>query len=86
MLHFRLGLVQPPTSNLLMCECGHGLDAYGMHLSRSFKGQWIATHDAIKDVIYAFARESGHNVWREQWNALMSRISLRIEVYMIHED
>jgi hypothetical protein len=37
-----------------MCECGHGLDAFGTHLVRwLFGGQWITTHDAIQDVMYA---------------------------------
>jgi hypothetical protein len=30
-----------------------------------FRGQWIVTHDAIRDVMYAFVRESEHIVWRE---------------------
>jgi len=33
-LCFCLGLIQPSTSSLLACECGHGLDASGMHLVR----------------------------------------------------
>ncbi len=47
-LHFHLGLIQPLTFSLLMCECGHILDAFGMHLIHClFEGQRIATHDAI---------------------------------------
>jgi hypothetical protein len=39
-LHFHLGLIQPLTSNLFMCECGHKLDTFGTHLVRcSFGGQ-----------------------------------------------
>jgi hypothetical protein len=30
---FCLGLIQPLTSNLFMCECGHGLDTSSMHLT-----------------------------------------------------
>ncbi len=33
MLHFRLGLIQPLAFSLLMCECGHRLDAFGTHLA-----------------------------------------------------
>jgi hypothetical protein len=32
-LHFCLNLIQPSTSTLFMCECGHGLDAYGTHFN-----------------------------------------------------
>jgi hypothetical protein len=60
-----------------MCECGHGLNAFGTYLIRCpFEGQGIAIHDAIKDIMYAFARENGHDVWREQWYTLTSRVSL----------
>jgi len=31
-LHFHLNLIQPSTSSLLTCECGHKLDAFGTHL------------------------------------------------------
>ncbi len=77
MLHFCLGLIQHSTSNLLMCECGHGLDASNTHLTGCPFGGWrIATHDTIRDVMYAFVQESGHVVWREQWYALMLGTSL----------
>jgi hypothetical protein len=33
-LHFYLGLIQPSTSSLFMCECGHMLDTFGTHLIR----------------------------------------------------
>jgi hypothetical protein len=36
--------------------------------------------------MYAFVRESGHDVRREQWYILMSRVSLRTDFYMIRED
>jgi hypothetical protein len=36
--------------------------------------------------MYTLTRENGHNVWKEQWYALTSRISLRTDLYMIHED
>jgi hypothetical protein len=49
-----------------MCECGHGLDAFGMHLTHClFKGQQIATHDTIKNFVYAFIRKNEHVVWKE---------------------
>jgi hypothetical protein len=31
-LHFCFNLIQPSTFNLLICECEHGLNAFGMHL------------------------------------------------------
>jgi hypothetical protein len=34
---------------------GHGLDAFGMHLACClFRGQRITTHNAIRDIMYAF--------------------------------
>jgi len=54
-LHIHLGLIQPLASNLFMYECGHGLDASSTHLAHyPFGGQRIATHDAIRDIMYAF--------------------------------
>jgi len=39
MLHFCLDLIQPLTSNLFTCECGHGLDAISTQLAHSlFEG------------------------------------------------
>jgi hypothetical protein len=76
-LHFHFSLIQPSTSSLFTCECGHKLDASNTHLTCClFEGQRIATHDAIQDVMYALARENGHVIWKERWYALMSRISL----------
>jgi hypothetical protein len=58
LLCFHLGLIQPLTSSLLTCECGHGLDIFGTHLARCpFGGQRIATHDAIQNVMYAYVWE-----------------------------
>jgi hypothetical protein len=86
-LHFRLDLIQPLTSSLLTCECGHGLDASSTHLTRCpFGGQWITTHDAIRDVMYALVWKSGHFVWRKWWYTFTSGVSLRANFYMIHED
>ncbi len=53
-LHFHFNLIQILTFSFFMCECGHDLDVYGTHLLHSFGGQWIATHDAIRDIMYAF--------------------------------
>jgi hypothetical protein len=86
-LHFCFGLIQPSTFSLFMCECGHGLDAFGMHLACCmFRGQWIATHETIRDIRYVLARKNGHIVRREQWYALMSKISLSVNIYMTCED
>jgi hypothetical protein len=39
-LRFRFSLIQPLASNLLTCECGHELDAFGTHLTHCpFGGQ-----------------------------------------------
>ncbi len=53
-LHFHFDLIQPLAFNFFMCEYGHGLDTYGTHLSHFFGGQWVAAHDAIRDIMYAF--------------------------------
>jgi hypothetical protein len=36
--------------------------------------------------MYALARENGHDVWKQQWYALMSRVLLQTNIYMICED
>ncbi len=47
-LCFCISLIQPSTSNISTCECGHRLDAFGTHLARCLFGvQRIATHDVI---------------------------------------
>jgi len=47
-LRFCFELIQPLAFNLITCECGHGLDTFGTHLTCwPFGGQWITTHDAI---------------------------------------
>jgi hypothetical protein len=54
-LHFCFSLIQLSTFSFLTCECGHELDAFGTHLVRCpFGGQRIATHDAIRNVMYVF--------------------------------
>ncbi len=86
-MHFRLDLIQPLTFNFLTCECGYGLDTFGTHLTCClFEGQQIATHEVIKDVMYALTQKSGHNVWKEWWYALTSRASLQANLYMTHKD
>jgi hypothetical protein len=70
-----------------MCECGHELDTSDMYLSCCpFGGQWIVTHDAIWDVMYAFIQENGHTIWKKRWYALMSKISLWVDFYMTCKD
>jgi hypothetical protein len=60
-----------------MCECGHGLKAFGTQLACFlFGGQWIAMCDAIKDIMYVVVRESGHVVWKEWWYPFTSGVSL----------
>jgi hypothetical protein len=76
MLRFCFGLIQPLAFSLFMCECGHKLDESSTHLTRCpFGGQWITTHDTIRNVMYALAQKSGHITWK-QWYTLMSRVSL----------
>jgi hypothetical protein len=58
MLCFRFDLIQH-----LMCECGHGLDAFGTHLiCCAFGSQRIAIDDTIQDIMYSLAWKSGHIV------------------------
>jgi hypothetical protein len=53
-LCLRFNLIQPLASSFLMCECGHKLDTFSMHLVRClFGSQRITTHDVIRDVMYA---------------------------------
>jgi hypothetical protein len=45
--------IQPLASILITCECEHGLNAFNTHLTHCLSGvQRIATHDAIKDIMY----------------------------------
>jgi hypothetical protein len=87
---FCFGLIQLLTSSFFMCECvecGHGLDASNMHLTCCpFRGQRIATRDAIRDIMYAFTQESGHTIWRERWYTFTLGASLRADLYMTRED
>jgi hypothetical protein len=56
-LCFCFCLIQPSTSSLFMCECGHELDTFGMDLVHCpFGGQQIVTHDVIQNVMYALVR------------------------------
>ncbi|KAG6550858.1 hypothetical protein Mapa_007472 [Marchantia paleacea] len=45
----------------------------------------IATHDAIKDVVFGMARECGYLTWRERWYALQST-RVRADLYLVRED
>jgi hypothetical protein len=86
-LNFCLDSIQPSTFNLFTWECGHGLDASSTHLIHcAFGGQRITTHDAIRNIMYVFAWESGHSVWKERWYAFTSIISLRTDIYMTQKD
>jgi hypothetical protein len=86
-LCFRFSFIQPSVSSLFTCECGHRLDASNTHLVHCpFGGQWIATHDTIRNVMYAFIQRSGHVIWKERWYALTSRVSFQVDFYMTQED
>jgi hypothetical protein len=86
-LCFCLNLIQPSTFSIFTCECGHGLNTFGTHLTwYPFGGHQIATHDAIKNIMYAYAQESGHIVWREWWYTLASISSLWTNLCMICKD
>jgi hypothetical protein len=77
MLCFCFGLIQPSTFSFLMCECEHELDTCSMHLTfRLFGGEQITTHNTIRNVMYAFVRESEHAIWKKQWYTFMLGISL----------
>ncbi len=76
-LCFRFTLIQPSISSFFTCDYGHELDASGTHLVHCmFGGQQIATHDIIRNIMYAFVRKSGHIVWRKRWYAFTSKVSL----------
>jgi len=86
-LCFRLGSIQPSTFSLFTCEYDHELDASSTHLTDcSFESQQIITHDAIRNVIYVFTQNNGHDIWKEQWYAFTLGVSLRADFYMVHED
>jgi hypothetical protein len=36
--------------------------------------------------MYVFVQKNGHAIWREQWYAFMSQVSLQANLYMIQED
>ncbi len=87
MLHFCSNFIQPSTFSLFTFECEHGLNASSTHLTCCpFGGQQIATHDAIRNVIYAFIQKSEHDVWKELWSTFMLKVSLRTNFYMTCED
>jgi hypothetical protein len=80
-LRFHMGLIQPSTFCLLMCDCEHKLDAFGTHLSYyMFGGQQITTHNTIRNIMYVLTQKSEHVVWREQWYAFTSRVSLCVDL------
>ncbi len=57
-MHFRLDLIQPLTFSVVMCECEYRLNTSSMHLAHClFRGQQIATHVVIIDVMYAFIQK-----------------------------
>jgi hypothetical protein len=86
-LRFCFGLILLSTSSFSTCECGHRLDASGMHLIHClFKGQQITTHDTIWNVMYAFAWKSEHIVWRKLWHVFMLRVSLQANLHMTWKD
>jgi hypothetical protein len=86
-MHFCLNLIKLLASSIFMCECGHRLNGSSTHLTHwPFGGQQIATHDTIKDIMYAFVWKSEHIVWREWWYSLTLKTSLWTNFCMIHED
>jgi hypothetical protein len=73
-LCFCLGLIQPLAFNLLTCECGDELDACSMHLfCCPFGGQWIATHNAIWDIMYAHCLK--------KWTCCMERMVVYLNIW-----
>jgi hypothetical protein len=76
-LRFYFNLIQPSTFSLFTCDCGYGLDTFGTHLAHClFRNQPIATHDTIRNVMYALTQENGHDVWKKWRYAITSRVSL----------
>jgi hypothetical protein len=45
-----------------------------------------ATHDAIRDIMYALVQENGHVVWKKWWYVFTLRVSLKDDFYMTQED
>lgn len=86
-MQFCFGLIQLSTSNFITWECGYRLDAFNMHLACCpFGNQWIITHDAIRDIMYALTWKNEHVVCGERWYALTLGVSLRTNLYLTHED
>lgn len=57
-----------------MCECGHMLHTFGMHLT------------CYLDIMYAFIRKNEHAIWKERWYTLTLGVSLQDDFYMAKED
>jgi hypothetical protein len=72
-LHFCFGLIQPLTFSIFTCECEHELDTFGTHLTYCpLGGQWITTHDAIQDIMYAL-------IWKK-WAQCMERVVVHLYI------
>jgi hypothetical protein len=83
---FCFSLIQLSTFSLFMCECGHGLDAYGMHLAHCPFGSWqIARRDAIKKSPMPSFKGVGM-LYGESKYALTLGASLWVDLYMTWED
>ncbi|CAM6103962.1 unnamed protein product [Calypogeia fissa] len=71
-LRMRLGLPHPGLLGLQpSCVCGHPLDPIGTHILRCGHGsERTATHDDLRDVLAAIARDAGYHVSTEQTHVL----------------
>jgi hypothetical protein len=36
--------------------------------------------------MYAIIQKSGHAIWKEQWYAIMIRVSLQVDLYMTRKE
>jgi hypothetical protein len=63
----------------------HGFYYYRLIFIPSFFDNELP-HDAIRNVMYVFAQENGHTIWKKQWYALTLGISLWTYFYMTWED
>jgi hypothetical protein len=70
-LHTKLGLSHSLAFGAIHCICGQPLDPTGTHLlCFSHGGEWIASHDAIRDAFASIVRDARFRVSYEQTHVL----------------
>ncbi|CAM6086604.1 unnamed protein product [Calypogeia fissa] len=67
----QLGLPHPGLLGQPSCVCGHRLDPMGTHILRCSHGsKRTVTHDDIRNMLAAIARDAGYHVSTEQTHVL----------------